>query len=256
MEQFSGNYTGPYWSDGKIQSSVEFGETDPLSELDALSRLHDTAYAHYSDRAHREAADLIYARDSKILAEKYPELIGNIVQYGNYAGRQTMQLAKDVSMVPGFPLVGLGKFAITNLFNANKMVKGTYLKDEEKDVRDLYDRDPRKGLIRIKVVPKVSPGDETTKKETALKLKNGLFDAMHRVTKGLSTLGKPKGSTQPPETKEQRNERLINAQARRVENYQNIYQQSLVVPSGVRKYKKKKYNLKKATRILPAHCIH
>jgi hypothetical protein len=126
MEQFAGNYTGPYWSDGKIQSSVEFGTTDPQSELDALSRLHDTAYAHYSDRGHREAADLIYAREAKRLGEKYPELIGNIVQYGNYTGRQAVQLAKDVGTVPGFPLIGLGKFAITNLFNANKMITGTY----------------------------------------------------------------------------------------------------------------------------------
>lgn len=134
------NYTGPYISDGKFQSSVMFGSTKPKDELDALSRLHDTAYAYYEDRAHREAADRIYSDAAKKLRGKFPELAADIVNYGNYTGRQAGQLASDVLTYT--PIAGVVKFAGTNLLNMYRMINGTYLKKEIADVKSLYSRDP------------------------------------------------------------------------------------------------------------------
>jgi hypothetical protein len=34
----SGNYIGPYWSDGKLQESVEWGDRPVLNELDEIAR--------------------------------------------------------------------------------------------------------------------------------------------------------------------------------------------------------------------------
>ena len=62
-----GNYVGPYWSDGKLQSSVEWGTANPIDELDNLARQHDAAYAHWTDRAHREAADKLFADEAQKL---------------------------------------------------------------------------------------------------------------------------------------------------------------------------------------------
>ncbi len=53
-------YTAPYLSDGKFQASVPFGKTKPTHKRSYLSRLHDTAWAVYPDRAHRRAADYLY----------------------------------------------------------------------------------------------------------------------------------------------------------------------------------------------------
>lgn len=264
MEQFSGNYTGPYWSDGKLQTSVEFGSTDPQSELDKLSRLHDSAYAHYADRGHREAADEIYARDAKLLAGKFPELAGNIVLYGNYAGRQAKQLGADFGSLG--PL-GLIKFAATNMFNANKMIHGTYLSKEKGDIERFYSSDPRKGQEAVSLKPLAS---NLTKEEKAQQQARNKATAEQVVTgaknlgsKLAAVLGKVKqkvGSSLKsnaviPETQQQKNERLIQKQARNFENYQQTYMRAQG-PQMRRKYKKKKLNVQKAIRVLPAHCIH
>lgn len=85
------NYTGPYWSDGKIQESVEFGQTPPLSALDAESRLHDSAYAHYSDLVHRMAADAIYEERVAKLGG-FAKFAGEAVLYGNQTLRAGLNL--------------------------------------------------------------------------------------------------------------------------------------------------------------------
>lgn len=90
------NYTGPYWSDGQIQSSVEFGSSAPLSALDAESRLHDSAYAHYSDLVHRMAADSIYEANVEKLGG-FAKFAGELVKYGNQtlrAGGNLLDYAK------------------------------------------------------------------------------------------------------------------------------------------------------------------
>ncbi len=90
----SNNYTGPYWSDGKLQSSVEFGKTPPGSALDAESRLHDSAYAHFDDVYHRIAADYIYNENVEKLGSK-GALIGSAVMIGNQVVRAGVNIGKE-----------------------------------------------------------------------------------------------------------------------------------------------------------------
>lgn len=142
---YLGEYTGPYWSNGEIQESVEWGEKDPKTQLDWLSRQHDSAYAHYKDSRHREAADLIYMREAKKLAGKFPELAGNLVGYGNYTGRQIGKLASDVGLatkLTGNPLFGVLKYGVEGVVNSAKRINGTYLKNELSDLSTYYGTDP------------------------------------------------------------------------------------------------------------------
>lgn len=55
-----GNYCGPWWSDGKIQSSVD-GASLPVDELDRLCREHDRVYYYGGDLAE---ADIHFARQA------------------------------------------------------------------------------------------------------------------------------------------------------------------------------------------------
>ncbi len=144
---YTGEYTGPYWSDGRVQESVEWGKSTPQSELDWLSRQHDSAYAHYKDSRHREAADLLYMREAKKLAGRFPELAGNLVGYGNYTARQFGILANDAALstkLTGNPLLGVVKYGVGGLVDSYKRVNGTYLKNELADVEKYYGTDPLK----------------------------------------------------------------------------------------------------------------
>lgn len=149
-----GNYVGPYWSDGKVQSSVVWGNREPTDALDDLARKHDAAYAHYKDRPHREAADALFAEEARKLTQKYgkgwaadPKIAATLVQYGNYAQRQAAKLGEytkyGTSGIAG-NLIGAGRFVIGNLLDAGKMVNGTYLKQERNDVLKFYGTDPKK----------------------------------------------------------------------------------------------------------------
>ncbi len=135
----SDGYTGPYISDNKFQTSTEFGEHEAKEELAYLSRMHDTAYAHFEDRNHREAADRLYNERAKELVGRFPHLAGNAVMYGNYAKRQFEDGLGYASWGP----LGLAYWAGKNMVNANKMLNGTYLKKETGDVLDLYQKDPQ-----------------------------------------------------------------------------------------------------------------
>lgn len=149
-----GNYVGPYWSDGKIQSSVVWGNKEPTDALDALARQHDAAYAHYKDRPHREAADALFAEEARKLTQKYgkgwaadPKVAATLVQYGNYATRQAAKLGEYTKYGTGGMvgnLIGAARFGIGNLLDAGKMVTGTYLKQEKNDVSKFYGTDPKK----------------------------------------------------------------------------------------------------------------
>ncbi len=174
---FAGNYTGPYWSDGTIQPSVEWGASDPQSDLDFLSRQHDSAYAHFKDRGHREAADRLYKAEADKLVGRFPELAGKAVLYGNYAGRQASQLAKDVGMFGGLP--GLIKFGVGNIVNAQKMLNGTYLKKETEAVQKYYSSDPK--LVRV--------GLSTDRKQTTNGIQSGENVDLHRMK---PTVDKPR----------------------------------------------------------------
>jgi len=148
-----GNYVGPYWSNGKVQESVEWGDKEPIDELDELARQHDAAYAHFKDRPRREAADLIFATEARKLNRKLggtltsdPRFAAAMVEYGNYAGRQAAKLATDVGT--GFkmglgPLAGVLKFGVDNIREMNQRIHGTHLKKELETVRAFYNTDPR-----------------------------------------------------------------------------------------------------------------
>lgn len=163
---YIGEYTGPYWSDGSIQESVEWGGKTPQSELDWLSRQHDSAYAHFKDPRHREAADLIYMREAKKLAGQFPELAGNLVGYGNYTGRQVGKLLSDTALATKFtgnPLLGVVKYGVGSFVDNVKRINGTYLKNEFDDVKRFYGTDPHKmnrpdGLVRGSSSEKPSSG--------------------------------------------------------------------------------------------------
>jgi len=151
----SGNYVGPNWSNGKKQSSVKWGNLDPINALDALARQHDTAYATWSDRAHREAADEIFAAEANKLKKRFgnkfaedPKFAAGAVQYGNYAHRQTKKLWDDVmwgnKILPGMgALTGVLKFGLGNIKEMHQRLKGTYHKKELEDVLKLYREDPK-----------------------------------------------------------------------------------------------------------------
>lgn len=55
-----GNYCGPWWSDGKFQTSV-IGLTPPVDELDAACQRHDAAYSASHDL---KRADLTFAQET------------------------------------------------------------------------------------------------------------------------------------------------------------------------------------------------
>ncbi len=58
---YTDGYTGPYYSDGKFQSSVPNGRTKPKNKLAAFSRDHDTDYYYCNGvKSCTDAADVRY----------------------------------------------------------------------------------------------------------------------------------------------------------------------------------------------------
>lgn len=135
------NYTGPYRSNGKFQTSVEFGDKIPIDQLDALSRLHDTAYARYDDYGHRVAADIIYNNEAKKLSGIGP-LAGLAVTYGNQLLRSGISLGSG--MLTTGPIGGLFS-AVKNLRDIADLT--TNIDKYTKDILELYAQDPMDGVI-------------------------------------------------------------------------------------------------------------
>lgn len=210
MNNELGNYTGPYWSDGKLQTSVMFGEAEAVNALDELSRLHDTVYAKYPDRAHREAADMWYNSEAKKLTGQFPQLAANAVLYGNYASRQAGKLANDVktySFLPGIGgIIGAAKFAVDNISNAQKMINGTYLKKEKEDIFQLFEQDPAK-KNQLPSSSQVVPGDV----------------GMPKKKKVTQVVPEKPG----PSAVIIKNENIKQKQRERFEDYQEKYQEAL-----------------------------
>lgn len=128
-------YTGPYISDGRIQSSVEFGQTPPVNALDEQSRLHDSAYAHYKDYGHLRAADVLYDRNVSKLGP-LGKTVGTTVLYGN----QAMSSIGNISSA-GY----LGPFSIVYGAVKNSYNLYDFMLNEEKyisDVEKYYATDP------------------------------------------------------------------------------------------------------------------
>ena len=135
---FGYNYTGPYISDGEFQTSVEFGSKEPKDALDASSRLHDTAYAHWDDRLHRTVADIIYYDQTRDLPGAFPAVARNAVLYGNFVKDSFYGL-------PGFSVEpsSVYKLAAKTYSDAEFLLQ---LIDKQDDLRheilDYYKNDP------------------------------------------------------------------------------------------------------------------
>jgi len=155
-----GNYVGPHWSDGKNQESVEFGEADPIDELDSLARDHDSAYARFKDDSHRRAADMIFAEKARLLNQDgqfagNPQVAANAVEYGNHALSKLKTGVSDASKF-GFSLPGIayaiGHMLYNNLDQEVKLLNGTYLKKEREEVERYLATDPRKRNEQVQAV--------------------------------------------------------------------------------------------------------
>jgi hypothetical protein len=140
---FLPNYTGPYISNGEFQTSVEFGSVEPKDQLDALSRLHDSAYAKWPDRKHRTAADLIYKQEADKLLGLYPELAGLAVTYGNWTERSASNIASSVAT---YGPLGILIGGVQNMLDLNDVLN---IDGTKKEVRDYYATDPMPNLQSV-----------------------------------------------------------------------------------------------------------
>lgn len=93
---FSDHYTGPYWSDGEFQTSVEKGKRKPSSRLDRLSKRHDNQY--YSCGSNLDClddADEFYYQATRGMSI-VPQMVGLMPKYGNQPGRLVTRLGRKV----------------------------------------------------------------------------------------------------------------------------------------------------------------
>lgn len=132
------NYTGPYWSNGRFQSSVEFGDAPPIDDVGVQSRLHDTAFAHFGDARHRTAADWIYYQN----LQKVPGVKSSVVRalpfYGNLASAGHVSgLFSPLSPIAVFDY-------LLRVHRTSKEIKSGGYAKEIADVLNLYKTDPYK----------------------------------------------------------------------------------------------------------------
>lgn len=90
---FTTNYCGPYWSDGKLQSSVANGSSKPVSDLDAECQKHDAAYAKAETEKDLVAADEQFYKATQDLGIRGP-IYGSAVLHGNRLARLATKFAK------------------------------------------------------------------------------------------------------------------------------------------------------------------
>jgi len=129
-----------------------FGNMKPIDQLDALSRLHDTAYARYSDYGHRAAADILYSREADKLVGAFPQLASYAVNYGNQTLRAASGLAKGFfSAGPLGALYG----AVRNMLDLMDLTtnQDAYIKD----ILSLYESDPNPSLQQIETLLSTQP---------------------------------------------------------------------------------------------------
>jgi len=152
---FIPNYTGPNISDGKIQLSVPFGTAVPKDKLDALSRLHDTAYARWEDRYHREVADSIFYDDAIKLGSRTADAAAFAVKYGNYIVNSADNLIPGIASgaislgaaiaqaVATGGVFGVVYGAVKNLYNVAQHLDDTATR---KEINEYFATDPHKEL--------------------------------------------------------------------------------------------------------------
>ncbi len=133
---FVPNYTGPYISNGGFQESVIFGEVAPKDELDAASRLHDTAYAKWNDQLHRTVADIIYNETVRELDGFSAAMARGLVLYGNATARAVNKIVGYLHLGP----LGLVAGAVDNGVEVQKLLS---MGDEvHREILDFYSTDP------------------------------------------------------------------------------------------------------------------
>jgi len=148
---YSDNYTGPYYSDGKYQESVPFGDAPADTPLAQQSRLHDTAYYYYKDDLHRKAADEIYYNNLKDIDDPATVVARNAVRHGNVAVDAGSRLAHNVAVGTNLlgPLGAIGGLVYTGLQNihkASQMLPGGAYDKAKSDVLSLYATDPKANM--------------------------------------------------------------------------------------------------------------
>jgi hypothetical protein len=79
---FTTNYCGPFWSDGKFQSSVANGKSQPVSLLDNDCMLHDRAYALATSDEQLDVADTKFYNDAWTHGLR-GKVYGSVVYFGN-----------------------------------------------------------------------------------------------------------------------------------------------------------------------------
>jgi len=236
----SGNYVGPYWSDGKKQSSVEWGESEPINDLDAAARRHDSAYAHYKDERHRAAADALFAEEVRKIDKKYgsklaedPQFAANAVEYGNFTVRKFKELANSGmwATVPGVGQVyALLKHGYKTFRDQNQMVHGTYLKKEKEAIREYFKSDPKK-VARVAA--------------EALALGQGAKDVAEVAA--LARRQPSKTQVSPSDSTQYRyGQNLVDSQRYRILNHRRLHKESNDSIGQPRVYHKRKLNLNKA----------
>lgn len=143
-----GNYIGPGWSNGEMQESVEWGDKEPQDELDLAAYYHDSAYAKFKDKRHRQAADIQFYEATKHLKGDLAKTARNAVVYGNNTKDRLFSISEDVAT--GAKYGGLAGAVGGLVYNGGKAtyefvrgLHGGYDKDA-KDVRDYYATDPYK----------------------------------------------------------------------------------------------------------------
>lgn len=140
-------YTGPYWSDGRFQSSIAFGSNIPIDNVDNESRLHDTAYAVYPDQRHRVAADWLYSQRLEQDTSYKARIIRNIPYYANLAS------ASHVSAL-FTPFIGFGLLDyILHVYYTQNEIKNNAYNKEISDVLNLYKEDPMGNYLAPVVYP-------------------------------------------------------------------------------------------------------
>jgi len=162
-----GNYIGPGWSDGKLQESVEWGQSDPRDELDLLAYYHDSAYAKFKDEKHRMEADRIFTEKAAKIPGGLAAISKVAVTHGNMVKRSAERTASNVSTGASLfgPIGALGGLVYTgvqNIVKANDMLPGGANEKARKEVLSYYDTDPHKRQ-NMKFP---ASNDVTTKKET------------------------------------------------------------------------------------------
>jgi len=124
LPYFQENYTGPYLSDGKIQSSVAYGKAPPRSKLDILSRAHDTSYKLSRTERDRRKADSIYYAKTRTMSV-VPRFMGDLVYYVNDPSN-LLGLVSFGLYPPGSSMVGGG----VNMGNENGRERAQRLRKE------------------------------------------------------------------------------------------------------------------------------